>query len=108
MCRVLVDGGIETQASYLQTLVLSLACHPEFQSKAQAEVDLVVGDERFPTLEDFDDLPYVRAFAKEVSKVISTIIEIAWIEFVCPSLRSSGLGQSSQLCPPTSLPKMLG
>lgn len=66
MCRVLVDGGIETQASYLQTLVLSLACYPEYQSKAQAEMDLVVGDERFPTLEDFDDLPYVRAFTKEV------------------------------------------
>ncbi|KAG9225821.1 hypothetical protein CCMSSC00406_0008349 [Pleurotus cornucopiae] len=68
MCRVLVDGGIETQASYLQTLVLSLACYPEYQSKAQAEMDLVVGDERLPTLEDFDDLPYVRAFTKEVQR----------------------------------------
>ena len=40
--------------------------HPEIQRKAQAEIDRVIGNDRFPTLADRANLPYVDAVAKEV------------------------------------------
>ena len=40
--------------------------HPEFQRKAQAEIDRVIGNDRFPTFADQADLPYVGAITKEV------------------------------------------
>ena len=40
--------------------------HPEVQRKAQAEIDRVVGNDRFPTLADQPDLPYTDALVKEV------------------------------------------
>lgn len=39
---------------------------PEVQRRAQAEIDAIVGEERSPVWEDWDDLPYVRAIQKEV------------------------------------------
>lgn len=66
MSRLLMDGGVETSASYIQTFVLALACYPACQDKAQTEIDRVIGCERIPTLEDLDNLPYLRALIKEV------------------------------------------
>ena len=43
-----------------------MTMHPEIQRKAQAEIDRVVGNDRFPTLADQPKLPYVDAVAKEV------------------------------------------
>lgn len=40
--------------------------HPEAQRKAQAEIERVIGSDRFPTFADQPDLPYVDAFVKEV------------------------------------------
>ena len=43
-----------------------MTTHPEVQRKAQAEIDRVVGNDRFPTLDDQARLPYVDAVAREV------------------------------------------
>ena len=40
--------------------------HPEVQRKAQAEIDRVVGSDRFPTFDDQVRLPYVDAVMREV------------------------------------------
>ena len=40
--------------------------NPEVQRKAQAEIDRVVGNDRFPTAADQSSLPYVDALVKEV------------------------------------------
>ena len=40
--------------------------YPETQRKAQAEIDRVVGTDRFPTLADQPNLPYTDALVKEV------------------------------------------
>ena len=40
--------------------------HPETQRKAQAEIDRVIGNDRFPTLADMSNLPYTEALVKEV------------------------------------------
>ena len=42
-----------------------MAAYPEVQRKAQAELDTVVGQGRFPEFEDRDSLPYVCAVIKE-------------------------------------------
>jgi cytochrome P450 len=36
-----------------------------FIPKAQKELDAVVGPDRMPTFEDFDDLPFIRAIVNE-------------------------------------------
>ncbi|GJJ12689.1 hypothetical protein Clacol_006933 [Clathrus columnatus] len=41
--------------------ILSMAVYPDIQSKAQAQIDNIVGRERLPNLEDFERLPYVQA-----------------------------------------------
>jgi len=40
--------------------------HPETQRKAQAEIDRVIGNDRFPTLANMPNLPYTEALVKEV------------------------------------------
>lgn len=39
---------------------------PEVQTKAQAELDTVVGSHRLPVFEDRADLPYVNAIISEI------------------------------------------
>ena len=40
--------------------------NPEIQARAQMEIDEVVGRNRLPTIEDLDNLPYVKALISEV------------------------------------------
>ncbi|KAJ7677832.1 cytochrome P450 [Mycena polygramma] len=62
---VLIEAGSETTAAYLQSLVLALIAYPEAQKKAHEEIDRVVGGNRMPTLEDLDNMPYIRALILE-------------------------------------------
>jgi cytochrome P450 len=43
-----------------------MTLHPDAQRKAQAELDVVIGSDSLPTLEDRSRLPYVNALVKEV------------------------------------------
>lgn len=43
-----------------------MTLHPEWQRKAQKELDEVVGVDRLPTLSDRENLPYIEALMKEV------------------------------------------
>lgn len=45
--------------------ILYMASFPEIQEKAQAEIDVVIGTERLPNLQDQDQLPYIEALIKE-------------------------------------------
>ncbi|EMD35207.1 hypothetical protein CERSUDRAFT_107188, partial [Gelatoporia subvermispora B] len=58
-------AGAETTAAVLSWIMLAIVCHPEVQRKAQEELDRVVGKERMPTFEDYENLPYVRAIVRE-------------------------------------------
>lgn len=42
--------------------------HPEVQKRAQRELDDVVGQERIPSFEDVDRLPYIQAIVLEVTR----------------------------------------
>ena len=47
-----------------------LVAHPEAQEKAHGEIASVVGYDRLPTREDWENLPYCQAFVKEVCSLI--------------------------------------
>jgi len=70
---VLMDGGIGTTAAVIHNIVLALIAYPECQKKAHEEIDRVVGSARMPTLADYDDLPYLQAFVKEVCSSFSEV-----------------------------------
>ncbi|KAF9525600.1 cytochrome P450 [Crepidotus variabilis] len=65
---VLLEGGADTTASYLNSFHLAMVAFPEIQKKAHEEIDRVIGPDRIPTLEDIADLPYVRAIIREVHR----------------------------------------
>mgnify|MGYP002404295117 CR=1 FL=1 len=43
-----------------------MACHPEVQAKARAEIDAVVGPDRLPDFSDEPRIPYLKAVIMEV------------------------------------------
>jgi len=45
--------------------VLAMMAHPEFQKRAQDQLDNVVGRSRTPTFADAPNLPYIQALVKE-------------------------------------------
>lgn len=56
--------GVVTIAGPLKFFLMAMALHPEWQRKAQEEIDRVCGD-RVPNFGDFANLPTVRACLKE-------------------------------------------
>ena len=49
-------------------MFLVMALFPEVQKKAQAEIDAIVGPDRFPMLSDRQSLPYMEAVLKEIHR----------------------------------------
>ena len=52
--------------SALYGFFLAMLHYPHVQQKGQAELESVIGLDRFPTLDDHDSLPYISAIAKEI------------------------------------------
>ncbi|KAB0792149.1 hypothetical protein PPYR_14349 [Photinus pyralis] len=65
ICLDIFTGGFETTNNTLCFAMYYVVVHPDFQTKAQDELDRVVGRERLPTLEDKPQLPYVEAVVLE-------------------------------------------
>ena len=64
----LMDAGGQTSSTYLHSFVLAMLSFPDVQKKAQDEIDKIIGNDRLPALEDFDNLPYLRAVTDEVHR----------------------------------------
>ena len=62
----LYAGGADTLVSATMSFILAMTLNPEIQKKAQAEIDLVIGNDRLPSAEDYEQLPYVQAVMSEV------------------------------------------
>ncbi|KAI0263940.1 cytochrome P450 [Gloeopeniophorella convolvens] len=60
------DTEREKTVTAMMTLILALTLHPDVQSKAQTEIDAIIGRERLPTFDDRPSLPYINAICKEV------------------------------------------
>ncbi|KAJ8520726.1 hypothetical protein ONZ45_g2491 [Pleurotus djamor] len=58
-------GGAETTWSALANFILAMTLHPECQRLAQEEIDRVVGQDRLPSFEDRESLPYVTSIVQE-------------------------------------------
>lgn len=65
-CGGLVEAGAETTSTTLNNFMLAMTLFPAAASRAQEEIDRVIGSKRIPGFEDEADLPYVRALVKEV------------------------------------------
>lgn len=44
----------------------AMLAHPEYQVRAQEELDIVVGRARVPTFADLANLPFISAMVKEI------------------------------------------
>ncbi|KAH6675777.1 putative cytochrome P450 [Halenospora varia] len=70
----LFGAGSDTSSSTLITFVLACCAFPEVLQKAYEELDRVVGPNRSPTMDDEPNLPYIKAFVKEVFRWRSVAI----------------------------------
>ena len=69
--RFLMVAAIETSVATLYWAMALMAEHPEVQTKAQAEIDRVVGRNRLPTIDDRGTLPYTEATLYEIMRYSS-------------------------------------
>lgn len=72
--RVLGDlfgAGFDTSAITLHWSLAYLTKYPEIQTQIQEELDLVIGRERLPTLQDMPSLPFFQAAVYELFRVTS-------------------------------------
>jgi cytochrome P450 len=65
-------------------LFAALAMNPEVQLIAFAEINRVVGQDRLPQLGDLDQLPYIRAILKELTRWHVVAPFCMSIAFICP------------------------
>ncbi|KIK53247.1 hypothetical protein GYMLUDRAFT_179168 [Collybiopsis luxurians FD-317 M1] len=62
---MLFAGGADTTVASLYGLILALVLNPEAQTRAQAEIDEVIGRDRLPSLRDRENLLYLNALVTE-------------------------------------------
>lgn len=70
----LFGAGSDTSSSTLVTFVLACCAFPETLKPAWEEIDRVVGPHRSPHFDDEPNMPYVKAFVKEVLRWRSVAI----------------------------------
>ena len=57
--------SLKTEAT-IATFFMFMTRYPQFAKRAQEEIDLHVGKERLPTIEDRKDLPYIDCIMREL------------------------------------------
>lgn len=65
-CLDYFGAGFETVSTTLEWCLLYMAAHPDTQRKVQQEIDTMVGQDRLPTLEDREKLPYTQSCLLEI------------------------------------------
>ncbi|KAI0755468.1 cytochrome P450 [Irpex lacteus] len=58
-------GGVDTSLQTLHWFIATMVLNPDIQSRAQSEIDEVVGRDRLPTFADRDALPYIQCLMQE-------------------------------------------
>ncbi|TFY80703.1 hypothetical protein EWM64_g3308 [Hericium alpestre] len=62
----IMGAGADTTVGVVSAFFLAMTLYPDVQRRAQAELDAVVGNDRLPSFEDRERLPYLDALVKEV------------------------------------------
>ena len=65
-------GSIATTSSSIEWYLLYMIAYPDIQQKVQDEIENVVGNNRYPTLEDRENLPYFQATILESLRLSTT------------------------------------
>lgn len=68
LCGVLLEGGTETTSSVILSFIHAMIKYPHVQTKAQQEIDSVIGEDRSPLWSDYAKLPYVSQVVKETMR----------------------------------------
>ncbi|KAG9091821.1 hypothetical protein FS749_016223 [Ceratobasidium sp. UAMH 11750] len=63
---ILFGAGTDTTTNTIMVFFTAMLLFPEAQKKAQREIDLVIGQERLPTMEDRARLPYIERLIQEL------------------------------------------
>jgi len=61
----MIEAGSETTSQIINNTFVGLLSNPEVIRKCQEELDRVVGPDRTPTMDNMEDLNYVRSLVKE-------------------------------------------
>ncbi|KAG6909248.1 hypothetical protein DXG01_001430 [Tephrocybe rancida] len=69
LAAVFTLGGVHSVSGIIQWFLALMPSVPEVQAKAHEELDRVIGRDRWPDVEDEQNLPYIRAIIKEVQRV---------------------------------------
>ncbi|KZT69382.1 cytochrome P450 [Daedalea quercina L-15889] len=59
------SAGTDTTKSVLHSFILAMVLHPDVYTRAQQEMDRLIGNDRLPTFQDRDLLPYLECVLKE-------------------------------------------
>ncbi|KAG8925246.1 hypothetical protein FRC02_009816 [Tulasnella sp. 418] len=86
-----LGAATHTTNAALDWFVLLAAIHQGAQEKMREEIDRVIGPDRFPDAKDLPNLPYLRAFLREVRMFRSNLYQSSLI-----FSRFCGLGPCSQ------------
>lgn len=70
----LLEAGSDTTSSTLYAFIQAMVLYPEVQKRAQEIIDRVIGDKRLPTMDDEQDLQYIRQIMKEALRWMPTTI----------------------------------
>ncbi|KAJ7660445.1 cytochrome P450 [Mycena rosella] len=73
LAATLFAAAAEAISSQMEWFLVGMILYPDVQRRAQAQLEEVVGRDRMPTLEDYDQLPYLRALVKEVFRWRTTV-----------------------------------
>lgn len=65
----MIEAGSETTSAALNSAIKYLAKYPESQKPAHEELTREIGDDRLPSFDDEEALPYIRAMGKEVLRI---------------------------------------
>ncbi|KAF8169134.1 cytochrome P450 [Mycena galopus ATCC 62051] len=62
---IIYSGGFDTTMAALMTAFTMLVANPAIQTRAQAEMDIIVGKDRLPTFSDRERMPYMHCIVSE-------------------------------------------
>lgn len=88
--RHLISEKFSQNLATMTCFVLAIVLHPDVQRRVHAELDSVLGEERLPTFEDKERLPYFMNVFREV---------LRWL-VVCTSSRKSKLDPANLINSP--------
>lgn len=80
MIPVQIDTRHEQSVASTLVFIMAMVMYPEVQTKAQAEIDAILGGVRLPEMTDRDSMPYMRSIVKEVFrwKTVVPLGKMSW------------------------------